>query len=701
MQNLSWQYPSWYLVLCVFLGLAAAILLYHRDKTFADQPDWLKYLMATLRGIVVTVLAALLLAPLLKFLQSRSELPVIIVAQDQSTSIRKGLNKEDSVAYVQSLLDLNERLSDKFIVHKIGFGEEVTPTEQWIMDDQASDMGEIMTYIQEQYRGQNIGAVIIASDGAINRGKNPLYIPSSHSAPVYTIAMGDTIRKTDLQIREVFHNSIAYLGDKFAIQVDVAAVRLGGATTALEVRHIQDNQNVLLERVPINITSDPWFETKEIIIEASKSGVQRYRVQVSQVRNEVTYVNNVRDFFVEVIDGRLKVLALANSPHPDLAVWRAALTSQRNYEIDVKMVSEVSADQLKLYDLVIFHQLPSLRNPITNIITELKQHEIPAIFVTGYQTDLNAFNQSQPYLNIQNAGSRTPNEVTMTLNPAFNLFNLSDDLKNKIQGFSPMMSPYGEYNATGSTQVLAYQRIGRVDTQYPLIMMGETNDVRTCIIAAEGIWKWQLYDQLQNGSKEVTYELLGQLCQYASTKSDKRKFKVSSSKRLYTELDPISFHAELYNDNYELINTPEVSLRIRNQDGEDFDYSFNTSGDAYALEIGRYPEGNYSWTASTDVNGVRQVHEGRFVVQPVQLETLESTADHGLLRQLATDNGGEMIYVSGIPALADRILGNDQIKPVLYSSTQTRPLIHLKWLCLILLAGISLEWFLRRYYGGY
>lgn len=701
MQNLSWQYPSWYLILCVLLGLAAAIFLYYRDKTFMDQPSWLRYLLAVLRGVVVTVLASLLLAPLLKLLQTRTEPPVIIIAQDQSTSIRSTLSKTDSAAYIQSLNDLSEELGRKYIVQKVGFGEEVETVDQWTLNDQASDMGELMTYIQEQYRGQNVGAIIIGTDGAINRGKNPFYVPLSQNAPLYTVALGDTVRKTDLQVREVLHNSIAYLGDKFVIQADLSAVRLGGASTALEVRHIRDNQNILLERIPISINSDPWFETKEVIIEATQSGVQRYRVQLSQVRDEVTYVNNVRDFFVEVIDGRLKVLALANSPHPDLAVWRASLLSQRNYEVDIRMASEISIEQLRTYDLVILHQLPSSRNPVRNVLDELEKQGIPKIIVAGAQTDLAAFNQAQPYLDIQYSASRTPNEVTVVMNPAFSLFKLTDDLKIKIQGFSPLFSPYGEYVPSGSAQIMAYQRIGQVDTQFPLIMMGESNEVRTCIIAGEGIWRWQLFDQLQNGSKEVTYELLGQLCQYASTKTDKRKFKVTSAKRLYTELEDISFQAELYNDNYELINTPDVFIKIRNQQGEDFDYTFNTAGESYALEIGRFPEGNYSWSAFSDVNGVRLTHEGRFVVQPVQLETLETTADHGLLRQLSEKYGGEMVYADQVSGLAEKILEDDSIKPVLYSSTQTRPLIHYKWLCLILLAGLCLEWFLRRYYGGY
>jgi hypothetical protein len=45
-------------------------------------------------------------------------------------------------------------------------------------------MGELMSYLQEQYRGQNVGAVILATDGAYNRGKNPLYVPGDLKAPL-------------------------------------------------------------------------------------------------------------------------------------------------------------------------------------------------------------------------------------------------------------------------------------------------------------------------------------------------------------------------------------------------------------------------------------------------------------------------------------------------------------------------------------
>jgi hypothetical protein len=55
--------------------------------------------MAILRGTVVTVLSALLLAPLLKLLQTHTEPPVILIAQDQSTSITAAMSKADSATH--------------------------------------------------------------------------------------------------------------------------------------------------------------------------------------------------------------------------------------------------------------------------------------------------------------------------------------------------------------------------------------------------------------------------------------------------------------------------------------------------------------------------------------------------------------------------------------------------------------------------
>ncbi|MBK7227267.1 MAG: hypothetical protein IPH96_18345 [Saprospiraceae bacterium] len=46
-------------------------------------------------------------------------------------------------------------------------------------------------------------------------------------------------------------------------------------------------------------------------------------------------------------------------------------------------------------------------------------------------------------------------------------------------------------------------------------------------------------------------ELVSKTLLYVASKDDKRKFRVSQSKKLYEESEPILFTGELYNDSYE------------------------------------------------------------------------------------------------------------------------------------------------------
>ncbi len=87
MENFSFQYPAWYLLLCVLLGLVYALSLYYKDKTFVDQHPNLHKILGVIRFLAVSLLAMLLLKPLLKSLFTETKKPVIVLAQDQSESV--------------------------------------------------------------------------------------------------------------------------------------------------------------------------------------------------------------------------------------------------------------------------------------------------------------------------------------------------------------------------------------------------------------------------------------------------------------------------------------------------------------------------------------------------------------------------------------------------------------------------------------
>lgn len=698
MESLSFQYPTYYLIGCLILGLLYAAFLYYRDDSFRETGAWLKALLGGLRFFVVATIATLLLSPLLKSLLTETKKPVVILAQDVSESIAAKMDSTVRLQYAEDFRQLSTELSEKYEVKEYAFGSEVREGVDFNFSDKVSNLSEMLTNLYDLYSNQNLGAVILASDGVYNEGSNPVYAGTKLTAPIYTVALGDTTPQRDLILKRVFHNEIAYLGDKFSIQVDVTAQNCTASATSLIVSKIENGKTNRLQQIPININRNDFFTTQEIILDANKAGVQRYRISLAPVANEVTTANNSKDIFVDVLDARQKILILANSPHPDLTALKQSIGTNKNYEVTVQYADD-PAINIAAFDFVVLHQLPSAQNQIVGVLNQLNGSKKPRLFIVGQQTDLRLLNQAQSLLSI-NGDGRNINEVQARIAPNFSNFTIEERILSELPKFPPLVAPFGEFKA-GNADILLMQRIGKVDTQYPLLVVGEPQEIKTGVLAAEGVWKWRLFDYLQNKNFDVFDEILGKTVQYLTLKEDKRKFRVSLSKNIFNENEPIIFDAELYNDSYERVNEPDASLVITNSEGKDFNYTFNKTTNGYTLNARIFPVGNYRFRSTVFSNGESLTYNGQFSVQPVQLELYETTANHGLLRLLSEKYGGEVVYPADLTSIGTRIADKGNVKPVIYQTSKTRSVINLKWLFFLLASLLTVEWFLRRYFGGY
>ena len=699
MENFSFQYPAWYLLLCVLCGLAYALSLYYRDRTFIEQYPNLHKILGVIRFLSVTLLAMLLLKPLLKSLFTETKKPVIVLAQDQSESVGASFKEGELETYQTDWQILKNSLGEKFEIKEYAFGSSVREGIDFAMADKISNLSKVLTEVGDIYGNQNLGAVVLSTDGIYNEGSNPLYAGSKLNVPVYAIALGDTVRKKDLLIKRVFHNKIAYLGDKFGVQVDVAARNAGGNNTTMTIAKVVGKETRKLQEIPISIDKNDFFTTREIILDANEGGVQRYRVSLSSIADEASRGNNVKEFFVDVLDARQKLLILANSPHPDISALKQVLENNKNYQVTVNHINKMKV-KVEDFDFVLLHNLPSNQNDLSTVLNILNSRKIPRMFIVGTQTNLARFNQVQPLLTIQGNPSN-PNAVQGIFANDFNLFTIDEDLRNNLPNFNPMIAPFGEFTARGDAQILLYQRIGKVDTKYPLLLFGEENETKMAVLAAQGLWRWRLFDYLQHQNHDIFEELIGKNFQYVTLKSDKRRFRVSVAKNIFDENEPIILDAELYNESYELVNGPDVSLTITNAEGRDFPYTFNRTANAYTLSAGVLPVGSYRFRGSVVTrNGQNLEYNGQFSVQPIQLELYETTADHGMLRNLSREYGGNVFFQNQLGDLGNAILAKD-IKPVVYSSTRTRSIINLKWIFFLIMGLLSVEWFFRRYFGGY
>jgi hypothetical protein len=691
------EYPLWMIVLCIGLGAAYAFFLYyHRERHLTEVSPALKRLMAAVRFLFVTAISFLLLTPLIQTVRRTVEKPVVVIAQDNSESL--ALSADSAYyrnTYIPALRRLAETLSEKYQVKTYSIGNTVREGLAGDFRDKQTDLSSVFSEVQNRFLNRNLGAVILATDGVYNIGSNPYYALDRLKVPVYTVAMGDTTVRRDLVISRINYNRKAYLGNNMPVEISIDADKCRGETFTLSL----EKEGVELYSKTSAITSQTFHAVIPVVIEAKEKGIHAYRVKVSRLPGEATLVNNTRDIFIEVVENREKVLLLYNSPHPDISAIRNALTATENYELKVQGIQGFTGD-VNGYDLVILHQVPSSVSNAQAVISQVKAGKIPSLYILGAQSNVKAFNASQAAVTVENSALNRLTDALPLAESNFQLFTLSDKTRQTIAEFPPLTVPFGSFrNSSGGSNLLT-QQIGSVQSSQPLICFSDADGSRTGVIAGEGLWKWRLRDFAVNGNFEQFGELMLKTVQYLSVKEEKKQLRVTG-KNNYLENEPVQLDAEVYNDSYELVNEPELTLEITGRNGKKFPFVFARTGRTYSLNAGFFPVGEYSYAAQVKLGTKIHTDEGRFTVSQLQLEGVETTADHQLLYRVSSESGAKLFYPRQLEELAQVLLKRDDIKPVSYSENSLEDLINSKWLLILLVLLISTEWFLRKRNGAY
>ncbi|MBN4052029.1 hypothetical protein JYT53_00855 [Cytophagaceae bacterium AH-315-L13] len=699
------DYSSWFILLCVMLGCVYAFILYRKSKAFSDSPKWISLFLSILRAATITILAILLLNPLITSLIRHLEKPIIIFAQDESESItiapatfyQIGDSSNFKTKYPQQVNNLLEDLSENYEIRTYQFGSKLKLNAVFTFKEKQTDISALFKDIESRYDNRNIGAIIISSDGLYNKGINPIYASQKISAPIYTIAMGDTTIQKDLKITKVRNNELTFLGNNFPIEISINADQCQGDKTLLKIIH---NDRSIFQK-ELQIDKNAFSTIISTTLKANQKGVQHYKLQLSSIEGEISYQNNIKDIFIDVIDSRQKILILAHAPHPDLSVLKSALEQNQNYEVQTILFKQITNNSLNIdkYNLAILHQLPSKNNNAQPIVNELKANEIPTLYIIGTQSWLSSFNNLKLGMQINHSRNRH-NEVQANINTDFDSFTLSEDLKLRVIDFPPLIAPFGNYLGNNLDNTLLYQKIGNVNSSYPLLTFLDKGSYKIGILVGEGIWKWKLQEYAQYQNHNSTNELITKTVQYLATKSDKRQFRLVNTNSTFLENEVIKFDAEVYNDSYELITDPEISIKFTDSKDKSFPYTFNKTSNSYSLEAGFFKSGTYQY--ETEVQIGKELHHlnGTFTVKPIQIESQSTVADHQLLYNLAKSHGGEIIYPAQIEGLPEKINQREDMQSISYTTKTFQAIINLPGILILLILLLTVEWFVRKREGG-
>lgn len=670
MQNITTELPIGFSILCLLLGAAYAYFLYNKH-TFEGK-SWLPKVMAFLRFIVVSVLAFFLLEPFVSSLLIDKEKPIIVVGVDQSESMQGAAQLQELEVGIS---ELQNTLGDQHQVEVYSVGTNTTPLDSFHYQEKASNYASFFQQLSDVYSYRNVAAVVLASDGLYNQGGNPLYADYPFQAPLYTIAVGDTMPQKDVRISQVYHNDLAFLGNSFPLQISVQAQFCEGEKVQLTV---WEGQHQLHQEELLVSESYQRFQT-EVQLSADEVGMHRYQVSLSSVKDEENTYNNKEELFVEILESRQKVLLLTESAHPDIAALTTAIEQNDNYEVHQQFVKDFNGDY-SLYSLLIaFH-------------TAVDEVLLPTWYVWGSNTA----SQQTDWLQV-NTYSGQSSEVLAT-REEFSYFQLDEAWDTWVQQLPPLVVPFSDVSYLMDYQNVFSQTEKGIATNRPVFSFHQGQQHRQALWLGEGLWKWRLFEYAQKESHELFDGLIQQCVQFLAVKEDKRLFRLKLPKKIY-EHETLSISAQLYDANYELFNEPEATILLRNSKGHEFAYTLNKTPQSYDLALSDLEDGQYQYEAKVISAGEEHVRTGRFTVMPLQLEQRQKQANHQLLYNIANKHEGALFYASETEALLQSIQRLES-KTISYSRVQLSELLNQRWIFFLLLVFLTLEWFLRKQNGS-
>ncbi|MDE5544419.1 MAG: hypothetical protein K2I83_03295, partial [Bacteroidales bacterium] len=544
-----------------------AALLYTRNRKDELGKPW-RYTLAAMRFAFVFLLCFVLFSPLYKIQRQEIRKPLCFVAVDKSASMQDVLTP----ASLSSIHTLCSRLENDFEVRRIDFG-----------DAESTHYENLFNTIKQQTQGNPDACVLLISDGNVNMGADPLHAYRSCALPLFCIGMGDTTLHADTYIGGIQYNPYAFKGNVFPVRIQVGKRLLAQGKAKLQL----SLQGEVLKESELDFGTWRSDETEiEYEIPASEAGVFRYQIALSAQEGERDLRNNTATFRIKVLESKRKILILGQTAHPDMGALARSLASSGKYETEVRTLqgspSDFGLKQLREYDLILLHGLPSAREDLHRFDEVLR--EKPIWYIVSASTDLAKLSRRETGLSLTPRGGW--NEAQASLSPDFSLFEIPKDEAEAYKRFPPLYTPFSRYETAPGGECVFYQDILQTPTRDPLFWLNVSTPYPVAVVTGHGLWRWRIADFQSHGNTRLFDRLTDRFVQLLSTEKPQENLVIQCPETLSSS-ENLLVRATLYNASFEKVGRADIRFVLHHEEsGKNYDFLFAPDGDAYRLDAG-------------------------------------------------------------------------------------------------------------------
>lgn len=660
--------------------IISGVVAFYQYLFKVDNQNKINWLLAFLRFISVFSLLLLIINPVIsRKIVETNKIPLAIVA-DNSRSISELKATTDAVKLVETL-NSNSALKEKFEIQNYTFDESFIAGKPLDFKGNQSNIHDVAVNLK-QLNKNAFYPVVLITDGNQTIGND--YVYGFHeSTTVFPIVLGDTTTTFDLKINQLNANKYAFLKNKFPVEV---FLQYNGNKSVSAAFSIEKNGKKITSQT-INFDAKNKVQSVQILLEADRVGLQKYKAVLSSSVKEKNSYNNTKNFAVEVLDQKKEIALISDVSHPDLGAIKRAIES--NVQRKVTIVKPNSINDLKKYNVLILYQPNASFRKVFETNKNLK---INTFIVTGMATDYTLLNQMQSDLVFKLTNKKE--DFTASFSSDFNLFAQSDI---QFSQFPPVENPFGKITEKGSVNTLLNAKVNGIEVGNPILTFSEKGTNRNAYLLGENSWKWRMESFVLNQSYEKYDLFIDKIIQYLSTNSAKKSLLVEHES-FYNSGETIEIFAQYFNKSYELEENANLSITLTNKSTKSTkNYNFSKANNGYQAIFDGLTPGNYMFQVKETTSNAS--YNGTFEVLDFDVEKQFVNPDVSKLQQLANQNNGEIIYPNQIEKLLQKLLQKDTYLPVEKTIIKNAPLIDSLWLLIIIVVSLTIEWFTRKYNG--
>ncbi|MEP6669753.1 MAG: hypothetical protein ABJF10_11405 [Chthoniobacter sp.] len=594
---------------------------------------------------------------------------------------------------------------------------------------QSTAIGDAVRELLERKRGQPLAGIFLATDGANNTGTQPLEaarLARAEGVPLYIYGVGITSPR-DIIVANLFTQEVAFAKDELPVTVRVRGQGLHGETAKITLK-LGDEIVASKDLVFISDVE----QTVALPFTPKQVGEYELRASIDPRADEAAKDNNAVSQRLKVIDSKIKVLMVEESPRWEFRYLQSVFLRDRRIELKcwlaegdpslaegadspyVKTFPQTK-DELFKYDLVVIGDVGAkdIGAPQMEWLGEfVSKFGGSCLFLAGARNNPAAFRgtELEKMLPVElgdgparNTASERPTTLELTAlgrtSPMLRLSAKEDENAAIWKRFPKLYWVARVTRAKAAAQVLLQDSDATKASRFgkmPVVAQQQYGLGQVLYVGTDNTWRWR-----RNADERYYPILWGQIAQklgLAHLLGGSKRTQISADKQSYAVGERVAIYARLYTADFNPLKDASVegSYVVKTADT-----AVQPESSRQGVTLRAVPDqpGMYRGDFTVLTPGLHQfavksdpgtVFE--FSATEARFEFGETAMNEALLKQMAELSGGGFFREENLFQLPEALRAkSERVSSVVDAEIWASPLYFL-----LLLAVATAEWFWRK-----